>query len=751
MRRWVKGLLFGAAAGLSGAVFGFLSIGEEFEKNVGLPWMFKVRGEIPAPPEVVVVAIDQNTGGHLDLPALPREWSRSIHARLVESLVKRGASVIAFDLEMDKPRNDEGDIAFADAVDRGGRVVLYEKLNGKNQPIVDSTGREKGWMWVEQLIPPIPPLAEAAKGLGPFPLPKMQIAVNQFWAFKPSAGEVPTLPAVALQIHALGSYERWLEILKRAGASGLEGLPRRRADLARAPDIRDLMRAQRNAFRKDPELAGRVVEAASRTDGPDTDVKEQRLFRALAGLYAGDDNRFLNFYGPPGAITTIPYHAVIKGGDPNVDPEELNLTGKAVFVGFSSKGDPGQPDRHFTVFTTSKGVDLSGVEIAATAFGNLLTGRSIRPSGSLTSALILLGFGLLLGAGVYLVPALVGVPLAFVLAMLYAAAAQAGFDAADLWLPLATPLLIQFPMALLIGLSGQYLLERRKERQVSQLISNYIPENVIASLTESGFDPSSLDTVVYGTCLATDMSGFTTVSEQMKPKELASFINTYFDRMAMSLKRHDVDITEFHADTIMCAWTATQPSDLIHDKAVFAALDLVDAIGQFTEQHGRFRFTARVGLETGQFYVGHTGGGGRFAYSILGDCANTAARLESLNKQIGTTVLATSPAVADVGNVVLRPLGQFRLVGKSNPTPVIEVMAREEDASQAQHMLCERFTEALDMFGLARWSRAAVLFRSILRDYPDDGPSRFYLDRSQNNHKRPPRHDDPSVIFMEAK
>ena len=749
--RWLKGLALGVATGLSGAVFGLTPLGTAFEKNVGLTWLFKVRGPIEAPPEVVVVAINGRTASHLGLPALPRDWPRSIHARLIESLVKRGASVIVFDMYFHRPKSPADDIAFAEAIAEAKRVVLFEKLDGKRLPIDDRQGRHSGWIWVEQLVPPIPPLANAAKGLGPFPLPKMQVAVYQSWAFKPSAGDAPTMPAVALQLHALDAYDRWLELLERVGAKGVEDWPRHPEALTRAPDVRDLMRTLRLAFKSDPGLRGRIAEIVDREREQKMSLKERRLIRALAGLYAGGDNRYLNFYGPPGTITTIPYHAFITGSDPNIGQDALDLTDKIVFVGLSDLYDPGQPDRFYTVFTRSDGVDLSGVEIAATAFGNLLTDRSLRPSEPPATALILLAFGGILGTGVYLLSAMLSVPLAFALAGLYGATVQFGFDRADVWLPLATPILIQFPMALLIGLGGQYLLERRQKRQVSQAISYYLPENVARDLTEKGLDPGSLNKVMYGTCLATDMSGFTTIAEKMPPKDLASFMNAYFDTLAEPLKRHNVDITEFHADAIMCAWTATQPDAMVRREAVMAALGVVEAIDRFNGQHAPLQLYARIGLEDGSIYVGHTGGGGHFAYSILGDCANTASRIEGLNKHVGTHLLATQSVVENLDDLLLRPLGQFQFVGKREPTPVVEILAREATERNTELRLCERFAEALDVFGAEQWAKAAHLFEAVLRDYRDDGPARFYLARCRRYQTESAPPEDPSVIRMDTK
>ena len=94
MPRWVKGVTVGVLTGLVGAVLGLTPLGEDFEKNVGLDWLFHVRGPIAPPPEVAVVAINERDIEGLDLPALPRDWPRSIHGQLIERLVERGASVI---------------------------------------------------------------------------------------------------------------------------------------------------------------------------------------------------------------------------------------------------------------------------------------------------------------------------------------------------------------------------------------------------------------------------------------------------------------------------------------------------------------------------------------------------------------------------------------------------------------------------------------------------------------------------------
>jgi len=753
MRRLIKGLMVGFATGLIGVLLALSPLYTPFERSVGLPWLFHVRGVIEPPSEVVVVAIDGRTGEQLGLPELPREWPRTIHAELIDSLARKGASVIVFDMDFKRSRNAEHDQAMADAMARAGGVVLFEHLDGKRQPVVDQQGRHQGSIWVEELEPPLPVLAEAARGLGPFPLPKLQASVHQFWVFKSSAREAPTMPVVALQVHALGAYPQWLEMLEASGARDLELLPRSAGNIRSPGELRSLMLDLRKRFEQDPQFAARMISAETGAPGGGQAVTRTSgsLLNALSRLYAGHNSRFLNFYGPPGTIATLPYQAVIKGEDPNIRPEALNLTGKVAFVGFSDLFDPGQPDRFYTVFTREDGVDLSGVEIAATAFSNLLTDRSLNSPDGWTTLAGLLLFGLFMGAMVYLLPAIAGVPLAISLAALYAIGAQMSFNQADAWLPLATPLLVQFPIALFAGLLGQYLLERHKVKHISEAISYYIPENVSRDLTAKTFDPNSLNKVVYSTCLATDMSGFSTLAEKMAPGELAVFLNDYFDSLAQPLKSHGVDVTEFRADAIMCAWTGGRSETRVRKNPILASLEAAEAIGKFKERNDMFDAKLRIGLEAGEVYVGHAGGGGHFVYSIVGDCANTASRIEGLNKHMGTQILTTPPVVEGFDDLLTRELGFFRFVGKSEAQPIVEILVENRHASPGQIALCERFAEAYAILLKAQWDRAVTGFEVLLNEYPDDGPTRFYLSLCRGYQKGESLPDDPNVVNMTVK
>ena len=309
------------AAGLVTAVCGFALIltplGTTFERTFGLDWLFKMRGARPAPAEVAVVGINSRTGQALGLTRLPHDWPRTVHARLIERMVAQNAGAIVFDIDFSRGKPGDEDAVLARAIAEADRVVLFEWLAGRRERVITASGGDGGWTWVEQMQPPTPVLAAAAKALGPFPLPKIDQAAFEFWAFKSSAGDAATTAAVALQVKALSAYESWLAVLKDAKAQGVEQLPASAAELKGPEDMRRLMQTLRRMFQQDPSLQERVRQAIDRLHGA---KPEAPLLAALAALYAGPDHYYINFYGPPGTVRTIPYQSLLQDGAGQATP-----------------------------------------------------------------------------------------------------------------------------------------------------------------------------------------------------------------------------------------------------------------------------------------------------------------------------------------------------------------------------------------------------------------------------------------------
>ena len=150
----------GRGAGLVTAAIGLAllltPLGTAFERTFGLDWLFTMRGARPAPTAVAVVGINSRTGQALGLTRLPHDWPRTVHARLVESLIERDAGAIVFDIDFSRAKPGDEDAVLARAIAAAGRVILFEWLAGRRERIITASGGDGGWTWVEQMQPPTP-------------------------------------------------------------------------------------------------------------------------------------------------------------------------------------------------------------------------------------------------------------------------------------------------------------------------------------------------------------------------------------------------------------------------------------------------------------------------------------------------------------------------------------------------------------------------------------------------------------------
>jgi adenylate cyclase len=94
-----------------------------------------------------------------------------------------------------------------------------------------------------------------------------------------------------------------------------------------------------------------------------------------------------------------------------------------------------------------------------------------------------------------------------------------------------------------------------------------------------------------------------------------------------------------------------------------------------------------------------------------------------------------------VEEFLTRPVGCFLLAGKNEAVCVVELDGRKQDANPQTSMLYESFAGALKAYRSRNWRDAVSRFSGILNAFPEDGPSRFYLQRCESYVLKPP--DEP--------
>ncbi|MGE5137982.1 MAG: adenylate/guanylate cyclase domain-containing protein, partial [Rudaea sp.] len=506
----------------------------------------------------------------------------------------------------------------------------------------------------------------------------------------------------------------------------------------------------RNALAKDPTLARRMAEDLGSRVGPKRAPAERRLRASLLRLYSGDDGRYLDYYGPPRTVKTLPYYQALR----SPQPVDLSVRGKAVFVGFSaalpSEQDPIRDD-YRTVFSRPDGLDLSGVEIAATAFANLVEDREVRPIEFPWNLFLFLSWGFVLGVVCRSVRTAAAVACVVLAGVIYALTARHQFAAAGLWLPLVVPLCLQPAAAMFGGLWLRYREAGGERELIKRIFGYYLPEHVVDRLARSVGPMTSDNQVVFGVCLATDAERYTTLSETMEPNQIAALMNDYYAALFEPVERHGGIVSDVVGDAMLAIWAGSSAERSLRNRACHAALDIAEAVRKFGAGGERSMIPTRIGLHSGRMLLGNIGASRHFEYRAVGDIVNTATRIEGLGKYVGSRLLVSEDVLDGLDEFLARPLGSFLLAGKTQPVRVSELLVRRVDAGDPHEWLCRRFALALDAYREQRWIEAGEILAEILAAFPEDGPAWFFLRRCEHLAAHPPQGPwDPTIRF-EAK
>ena len=750
MSRLSKGIILGLLTGIIGLVIGLIPFGLDIEENVGLDVLFKLRGPRQAPPGVVVVNLDKVSADNLNLPDDIRKWPRSLHGKLTENLAERGASVIIFDISFLEPTSPKEDNAFADAVEKARNVVFCKCLQREKIPLTLKGKVSSGDLNIVSVVPPIPPLSESAVALAPFPLPRVPVKVNQYWTFKTVAGDTPTVPVVVLQILSMQVYDDFILLLERASPDQAEILPRNKDEIINTRSIERIIQSIRGIFESEPQIAEKMLRELQASQSSSRDKKKYQLLQSLIRMYQSANSQYLNFYGPPHTIPTIPYYEIVTNKEKAAGENEIDVKGKAVFVGHSPLSQQEQMERFYTVFSQPDGLDISGVEIAATAFANLLENRPVKPLGSGSYIAFLLAWGFSMGIVCLTIRRAFGSLMAVGLSILYLVAAQYQFKTAGLWYPIVVPLFFQAPFAIFGSIIWKYADSVRERKNIREAFRHYLPDDVVDQVTKDISAVGSSHKVVYGICLSTDAEQYTALSETMTPEELGRFMNKYYETVFSPIRQHGGIISDVKGDSILALWVTSRPEVTLRYRACLAALDIENNITQFKGNSSTAQLPTRIGLHSGDILLGSVGAIDHYEYRPVGDIVITATRMEGLNKYLGTRILVSEEVINQLSGLLTRKLGEFLLAGKSKSVVVHELLCQKGECSEKQQNICAIFAEALDAFRRQSWDEATEKFLQSIK-YGDDGPSRFYIGLCEHYRNNPPGKSWDGVIRMGKK
>ena len=188
---------------------------------------------------------------------------------------------------------------------------------------------------------------------------------------------------------------------------------------------------------------------------------------------------------------------------------------------------------------------------------------------------------------------------------------------------------------------------------------------------ETGRAPTADERKVV-TIVFADVSGFTALSEKLDPEKVRELINACFAWLVPVVQKYDGTIDKFIGDEIMAVFGAPVAHEDDAERALRAALDMMDAIIAFNHANGT-ALGLHLGINTGLVVAGQIGGHDRRDYSVMGDAVNLAARLENASSEgeifVGPTTYRLTQRIFD-----FEPVPSLRLKGKEAPVEVHRLM-----------------------------------------------------------------------------
>ena len=165
----------------------------------------------------------------------------------------------------------------------------------------------------------------------------------------------------------------------------------------------------------------------------------------------------------------------------------------------------------------------------------------------------------------------------------------------------------------------------------------------------------------------------------------------------------------------------------------------------------------RIGINTGKMVTGNMGSESRMNYTMMGDTVNLAARLESSAKQYGVYIQisdSTYEAVKD--QIVVRALDYVRVMGKTEPVKVFELISEKGQESETYKKILPVFHEGLENYFKQDWDKAIEAFKTadeLEEMFPGrkTNPSRVYIPRCENFKENPPGDDWDGVWTQTSK
>ncbi len=437
--------------------------------------------------------------------------------------------------------------------------------------------------------------------------------------------------------------------------------------------------------------------------------------------------RWVNYYGPPATIPNLSYYRALsyEETDSSLFRDKVVFVGARMFTKFSGE----RKDEYRTPYSSRmpQKLFMSGVEIQATMFLNLLRGDWLSRFSLATERWALVLAGIVAGFGLARLRPAIAVGVALLSTVLVMLSAWFLSSTSGVYFPWLIIVVVQIPLALLWAITFNTLRLYFENRLLGVTLGQHLSPSRVKQLlkTRDVLHPGAEKTEL--SIMFTDIADFSVISEHMDSDELARLMNDYFEAAISCVHETDGFLVKLIGDALFVIWNAPIAQPDHRERAARTALLLQQRLVAFTGAKNDRALRTRIGLHTGVANVGNFGSATRFDYTAIGENINLASRMEGLNKHLGTGALATGETAAPLDGLVdMRMLGHFRLKGFQRAVAVHEILGPASNAETTRPWR-ETFAQGLRHFQQREMDRAREAFVRTLELRPDDGPSLFYI------------------------
>ncbi|MBD2041157.1 AAA family ATPase [Microcoleus sp. FACHB-672] len=277
-----------------------------------------------------------------------------------------------------------------------------------------------------------------------------------------------------------------------------------------------------------------------------------------------------------------------------------------------------------------------------------------------------------------------------------------------------------------------------KMAELNKAYERFVPRQFLQFLEKSSIVDVKLGDQVQleMSVLFSDIRDFTTISEGINPEENFKFINSYLSRMEPAIVENNGFIDKYIGDAIMALFSGEA------DNAVKAGISMLHRLAEYNQHRahsGYHPIQIGIGINTGTLMLGTVGGQNRMDGTVISDAVNLASRVEGLTKNYGLPLLITQQTyerLTKSADYAIRTIDTVNVKGKSQSVTVYEIFETDPPALKNGKLnTLQSFTEALSLYNLEQFNKAAQLFEECLRLNPGDQVAQIYRQRCYQNHR----------------